>query len=198
MTKDFTRLSDAELFYLLNGEPVDKEMAFREIYSRHSTHVYRYCRRILGDKEQCDDIFQETFLRFLQSAQKERLMTNVPAFLIRIARNLCLDENKIYKNRPVSLESWDIGIEDNQYEKAELSKLVAMALDLLSDEFREALVLQVYNDMSYDEIAEVMDVPVTTVRNWLVRAKRKIRQILEPYLEESPKEVKNRESGSKR
>jgi RNA polymerase sigma-70 factor (ECF subfamily) len=196
MTKDFTRLNDAELFYLLSGAPIDKEMAFRELYSRHSTHVYRYCRRILGDKAQCEDMFQETFLRFLQSAQKERLMTNVPAFLIRIARNLCLDENKFYKNRPVSLESWDIGIEDNQYEKAEISKLVTMALDLLSEEFREALVLQVYNDMSYEEIADVMEVPVTTVRNWLVRAKRKIRQILVPYLEESSKEVNKRQSDS--
>ena len=54
---------------------------------------------------------------------------------------------------------------------------------------REALVLQVYGGLSYLEIAEVMGVPMTTVRNWIVRAKDKMRKIVAPYFQESEGET---------
>jgi RNA polymerase sigma-70 factor (ECF subfamily) len=60
-----------------------------------------------------------------------------------------------------------------------------MALELLGDEYREALVLQTYNELSYQEIAEIQGVPLTTVRNRIVRAKRKLREIVQPYLAEN-------------
>jgi RNA polymerase sigma-70 factor (ECF subfamily) len=69
-------------------------------------------------------------------------------------------------------------------EEQELTKLVAMSLDLLPEEYREALTLQIYGGLSYQEIGESMGVPVTTIRNWIVRAKQKMQEILAPYYEE--------------
>lgn len=183
MSKEFTGLSDIELYSLLRGKPKVREAAFAELYSRHNKRVFMYCRRILGNGTLAEDVFQDTFLNFLKSADNEKVMTNVPAYLLRIARNLCLKHKRDNKFNLVPLDDLQVGFSENKLENEEMTNILISAMDLLSDEFREALVLQIYNDMSYAEIAEFLEVPVTTVRNWVVRAKKKLREILSPYME---------------
>jgi DNA-directed RNA polymerase specialized sigma24 family protein len=67
------------------------EQAFQELYNRYSSMVHAYCMRVLNNTEQSEDIFQETFIRFFQHIQTNRNTTNIPGFLITIARNLCLN-----------------------------------------------------------------------------------------------------------
>lgn len=175
--------SDAELYAFLGNEKL-KERAFSELYGRYSQRVYLYCRKILGDDQAARDIFQDTFIRFLNSARDERDMTNVPAFLLRIARNLCLNFKRDRGMRNVEFNELSVGVADKQVESRELAGLITMALELLPDDHREALVLQMYQGMSYEEIAAELQVPVSTVRNWVVRAKKKMREILAPYFAE--------------
>ena len=78
----------------------------------------------------------------------------------------------------------EIPVEEHPVESRELERLVSTALDLLPEEQREAFVLQIYDGLSYKEIAEVIDRPVSTVRNPVVRAKQKVRKVLAPYLED--------------
>jgi RNA polymerase sigma-70 factor (ECF subfamily) len=111
-------------------------------------------------------------------------MTNVPAFLLRIARNLCLNFKRDRGMRNVEFNELSVGVADKQVESRELAGLITMALELLPDDHREALVLQMYQGMSYEEIAAELQVPVSTVRNWVVRAKKKMREILAPYFAE--------------
>jgi len=170
---------------MLSREHSIREAAFAEIYRRHSGRIFSYCRKTVGSTAQADDIFQETFLTFLNTAGSERAMTNLPAYLLRIARHLCF-EQKRQGSQSVPLEDIDIpSREINSLEASELSKMINTALELVSDEQREAFLLQMEHDLSYQDIAETMEVPVTTVRNWIVRAKSKIRHILSPYLEET-------------
>ena len=176
--------SDNQLYALLRSD-AEREAAFAELYARYSSRVWLYCRRIVGDEALADDLFQDTFLRFLKSASQEREMTNVPAYLLRIARNLCLNAKRDHKTT-VALEDFHFQFEDRSAEYAELARLVAMALDLLPDDHKEALSLQTYGGLSYKEIADIMGVPMTTVRNWIVRAKKKMREILSPYLADVP------------
>jgi RNA polymerase sigma-70 factor, ECF subfamily len=176
--------SDIQLYALLRSD-AEREAAFAELYARYSSRVWLYCRRIVGDEALADDLFQDTFLRFLKSAAQEREMTNVPAYLLRIARNLCLNAKRDHKTT-VALEDFHFQFEDRTAEHAELARLVAMALDLLPEDHKEALSLQTYGGLSYNEIAEIMGVPMTTVRNWIVRAKKKMREILSPYLADVP------------
>ena len=98
--------SDQKLYGMLRGAPQEREAAFRELYARHSSRVYLYCRKVMGPSEIAEDIFQQTFLRFLQSAETERVMTNLPAYLLRIARNLCLNHRKKMGNMTVPLEEF--------------------------------------------------------------------------------------------
>ncbi len=110
-------------------------------------------------------------------------MTNVPAFLLRIARNLALNKRRELKRKFVDVDDIDLRFDDNIVENREVSELISRALELLPDEQREAIVLQNYQGLSYTEIAELQNVPVTTVRNWLVRGKKKLKNVLQPYFE---------------
>lgn len=182
MPPDLSRHTDAELCEMLRSDRAAKERAFTELYGRHSSRIWLYCRKVMGDAESASDMFQATFLRFLQSMEVEREMTNVPGFLLRIARNLCLNAREKMRPIPLPPNELRIPVEDDSLEAKELARLITTALDLLPEDQREAFVLQIYNGLSYKEIAEVIDRPVSTVRNRVVRAKQKIREILAPYL----------------
>ena len=173
--------SDTELYYRMKGEKHGTERAFSELYNRYSSRVYAYCLRILGDRDTAHDIFQETFVRFYQSAQEERTMTNVAAYLMKIARNLCLNVKRDSK-RLLSVEDVHLMHHDVQYENTELLGLVTTALGKLPEEFREAFVLREYDGLSYAEIADVTNTPMSTVKIRLFRARERIRKLLAPYL----------------
>ena len=180
-----TGLSDNELCEALREGGESREQAFAELYRRYASRIYQYARRILNRDSEAEDILQETFLKFLNILAKETTkIENVPAYLLRIARNLSLRTGS-KKQLTVPIEDYHAIFEESPMEADETSKILQMSLDLLSKEQREALVLQVYGGLSYNEIAEVMGVPMSTVRNWIVRAKDKMRKIVAPYFQES-------------
>lgn len=180
--------TDTELFALLRvPKPEDKpqaERAFGELYRRHSPRINAYCKRVLGSREESSDVFQETFARFYQSAQApDRAMTNVPAFLLTIARNLCLQHKR---NARTTFRFEDYDMPDRhavrRLEEAELLGLITTSLELLDFDYREAFVLREYDGFSYQEIAELLNSHEGTIRTRVRRAKEKIREILSPYL----------------
>lgn len=184
MNIDLSAYSDAELYAFLLQAKGLRDAAFTEIYERHSSRVYLYCRKIVGSSEVADDAFQETFALFLKSAREDREITNLPAFMLRIARNVCLQMKMKAQRRPEEVfrdSFFKTETEMLPMERAELIRVLNVALEVLPDEQREALILQVYDDLSYQEIADFMNVPISSVRNWVVRAKKKLRDELQHY-----------------
>lgn len=183
MEENLKILSDKELARRLRANPESGGNAFKELYGRHSRRIYLYCRKALGEGPNADDVFQEIFIRFYNAAVKGYEMPSVQFYLLKIARNLCLNHKRDNRAMLVELEDFHIPDNDSALESEEVSKLVNTALDLIPEEHKEAFILQVYQGMTYAEIAELTDVPLTTVRNRVVRAKRKLREILLPYFE---------------
>lgn len=183
MRKPKEEYSDAELFDLMKGEKKEADWAFAELYARHSPRVFAYCRRFLGNREEAQDVFQETFIRFYNAASKERLMTNVPAFLLRIARNLCFNQKRDEKEA-TSFEDYMYVEDDKTNEREELLDLIKMALEVLPDEYKEIFILREYDGMSYNDISEITGQSLANVKVRIFRAKQKVREILEPYLKE--------------
>lgn len=183
-----TNKSDLELFYELTGEKHSAEAAFAELYRRHASRIFAYCHRIMGSYEQAQDAFQETFIRFYKSAQASRQMTNIAAYLLRIARNICLNTMRAVPHQ--IQESTQIINEFHgasapySLENKELLQLISMALELLPENYREVFVLREYDGFSYSEIAEILGQPTTTVKVRIFRAKQRIREILAPYLKD--------------
>lgn len=174
------KYSDSELFYQLNKDKETAEKAFAVLYSRYSARIYAYCRRFLGNKYDAQDVYQETFVRFFQSAKQERDMTNVPAFLLKIARNLCVNFKRKTKEN-ISYEDY-MNVHQEGNENEELLKLIKMAMELLPDEYRDIFILREYQGLSYNEIADVTKTSLANVKVRIFRAKQKIREILQPYL----------------
>lgn len=176
-------LPDDELFYRLTGEKEVAEAAFSELYARYGGRVYAYCLRFLGNRDEAQDVYQETFIRFYECAKQEREMTNVPGFLLKIARNLCLNTRR-NKKRTVEYEDYLTSVQPSSQEKTELLNLITTALDMIPSEYREVFVLREYQGLSYAEIAEVVDSSLSNVKVRIFRAKQKIRSILAPYIQE--------------
>ncbi len=158
-----------------------RDGAFREIYRRHSPRIHAYCLRVTGDRDEAKDVFQDTFVRFMGSVRADREMTNLPAFLLRIARNLCLNRKRDAVST-VDVEDVVLPTNDTPYEKVELLRLITTALDLLPAEYRETFVLREYDGMSYAEIAEITGISEEAARIRAFRARNKVREILAPYL----------------
>lgn len=186
MIQQYASYSDAMLYTLMRDVASQKEAAFTELYRRHSSRVFLYCRYILGEKDTAKDVFQETWLRLLQSAGQRREIQNVPAYLLRISRNLCMDvQNSSGRRIFMPIDGLEIPVEARTAKAGELETLIETALETLPNDYREAFVLQAYNGLSYKEIAEIIEEPVSTVRNRVVRAKSKIREIIAPFLAEA-------------
>lgn len=182
--QDLENSSDAELFALLKKGDDTAKKAFTIIYSRYASRVYAYCRRFLGNREEAQDVFQETFIRFYQCANQERVMTNLPAFLLTISRNLCVNAKRKEKS---TIDYQDINFSDKNEsvyssDKKELVELIKRAIELLPNDYKEIFILREYDGLTYQEIADVTGTSLATVKIRIFRAKQKIREILAPYL----------------
>jgi len=161
----------------------EKSRAFSELYDRYSRKIYLYCKKIFGDETNAEDIFQDTFLQLLKSIENNVEINNINGYLLKTARNLALNLKRIQKVETIEYDDLNYFFNDGASELQELSEMLDTALDLLPDEQKEAFILQTYYGLSYSEIAIITEVPLTTVRNRVVRAKVKLREILSPILE---------------
>lgn len=185
MSDRLSSYSDTDLFGLLQRKAAEAEQAFAELYRRHQQWMYAYILRVVGSADEAKDIFQETFIRIVRTApESKEPVANVAGLLMRTARNLCLNH---LRDRKQTVELEDIHLVADQrghYERDELLGLIATALDTLDTEYREAFVMRLYHDLSYDEIAELTNSTVPAVKNRVWRAKDRIKQLLAPVLAE--------------
>ena len=177
------KYNDSELFKMLKSDKQTAEQAFAELYKRHSAKIYAYCLRMTCNKEEAQDIFQETFTKFFQIAKEDKEMNNLPAYLLRIAHNLFLNSKRI-EIATVSIEDYMAYGFNNSLENDELLEHIKSALDSLPNEYKEVFILREYNGLSYKDIADVIGENIGVAKIRIFRAKEKIRKLIMPYLEE--------------
>ena len=186
MKQEFRKKDDRELFALIKSDERTAEQAFNEIYERYSPRVFAYCRRFLNNAETARDVFQETFLRFLnyaRNAENEKDLTNVISFLLVVARNLCINEQRDEHKALVYSDEIDVAGE-NREDTDEMLNLIKAAMDLLPSGLKETFILREYDGLSYQEIAEITNSSVPAVKTRIHRARQKIREILTPYMQD--------------
>lgn len=172
-----------DLFAMLTGK--QREGAFRELFRRYETRVWAYCRVAIANDDQAKDVAQEVFIRFLRAGEAGTPVENVGAYILRIARNLCLNEHKRNTGRFIRMdEEFDAAAPPDGYDRHEMTAAIEVALEYLPAEHKEAIIMQAFSQMSYQEIADVQEVPVTTVRNRISRAKKRLRELLVTYYNE--------------
>lgn len=176
---------DRELIDAIRVNDEHAEPAFRFLYERYGKRLYAYGLKVLRSESRASDIVQDTFLRFLTAIRRGDQIENLPAYLLRITRNLCLnvrrDEHLSY------VEPDDIDPIDEHRETpedADMRQHVLRALDRLPEAYREALVLQMYGGLSYAEICEATGETLPTIRHRISRAKQRLRTYLLPLIVE--------------
>lgn len=177
MPNGFEELGDSELLARSSVEP----QAFAELVRRHQAFVFGAAFRVTKHRQMAEDIAQETFLKAYRSANSFRGEGAVRAWMYRIARNLAL--NVVTRSREDSTPSLpeqpsSSTIEDQVIER-ERQDAVREQLRELPEPLRLPLVLREYQDLSYEDIAEKLDMPVNTIRTRIHRARKLVGKNLE-------------------
>jgi len=193
-------LSDERLVFSARAGDRD---AFAQLVQRYEAQVYTMSMRMLSNREDARDLAQEVFLTVYQGLDRFRGEAQFRTWLYRVTLNRCRDEIRrrgtVKHTRPLSLDGLAANSDDERgaaVEPAtrepspeaaargrETERLVNAAIERLPDELREALLLRDTQDLAYDQIASVLDLPVGTVRSRLNRARTRLAEMLQPILE---------------
>ena len=179
-----------------------REGAFDDLVRRHEARVWRLCGRILSDDDAALDAAQESFVKAWKALPRFKGDARFSTWLTRIAINQCRNELRrrrtVKHTQPLSLdapsrdgESSAAGtvaaLGQDPYEAARgraVATALTTALAEIDDEAREVILLRDAADLSYEEIAEILEVPVGTVRSRLHRARGEVRRRLGTVLAE--------------
>lgn len=151
--------------------------AFAELYARYREPLYGFFRRRLANRERAEDLAQETFLAVIRSRVRYEPRAQVRTYLYGIALKLVAAERRKLSGNEPQLEDEHEPAEETAVEQG---MWVKQALEKLDAGEREILMLREYEQLSYDEIAELLRLPVNTVRSRLFRARMALKELLQP------------------
>ena len=172
--------------------------AFTELVEKYKQPVMNLAYRTVQDLTEAEDLAQQVFIQVFKAADRYRVAAKFSTWLFTIARNLCLNEIRRRSRHPA--ESLDATRFDNQdeplrqYEDTkhssapdkllhrELTDKIQEVLDELPENQRTAMLLFREQEMSYEEIAEVLDCSLSATKSLIHRARETLKQKLKPYL----------------
>ena len=193
------QMTDEEVVELIKSGEVD---AFEMLVERYQRRLVNYIYRMISDYEAASELCQEVFLKVYSSMDKYNPEYKFTTWVHRIASNATIDWLRKKRVETYSLET-PLGGEDgptfsqqvpstdlgplSQLEMAQLQGRIEKAIAELPVIYRELIVLRHLNDLSYDEIAEALDLPLGTVKNRIFRGREMLKVALASDME--PKEA---------
>jgi RNA polymerase sigma-70 factor (ECF subfamily) len=171
--------NEAELLARVVG---GDRQAFELVMRNHEDRVFSVCLRILGDREKALDATQDTFLTVFRKASQFEGRSAVGTWIYRIAVNACYDQLRKTQRRPTEslpehVDPTDPSAEE-AIESAALRPEIESALSQLPADFRNAVILADLEGLPLPEVAEVLGVPVGTVKSRVFRGRRLLAQRL--------------------
>jgi len=177
---------------LVAGMLDGQEELFPVLVARYETRLFRFIRRYTGDSEDARDVTQEVFLKVYSALDDFDPRYKFSTWLFRIGGNAAIDHIRRRKARPASLdlppnedgEVPQVDLPDTRPDpledlsRARLRQELDAAIDRLPDDYRELISLRHYGELPYEEIAELKEMPLGTVKNKLFRARQTLRDLL--------------------
>lgn len=149
--------------------------AYEALVARYQSRLLAFCRRMLGSREDAEDVLQEVFAAAFNAMLSDDRPINVRPWLYRIARNRCL--NHLRRQTAIGVDSMDVHLADHGsttadkvHDREDFRELVA-DVQTLAETQRTALLLREIDALSYEQIAEAMETTVPSVKSLLVRAR---------------------------
>ncbi len=171
--------------------------AFRELVERHQNRVIGTVAKMLGGDIESEDIAQQVFIRVWKSAGRYEPTAKFTTWLFKITRNLVFNELRRRKRHPGQSLDTASNPEDRPMQAVDTSSkapdaalldeemqiAIQRAIDELPETQRMAIILRRYDEVSYEEIGEILELSVPAVKSVLFRARTELRQKLRKYLE---------------
>lgn len=172
------------------------QQAFAEIVALYQDKLYHMAFRMLGSRQEAEDVTQEAFLRVYRNLDRYDESLKFSTWIYRIATNLCID--RLRKRRM----SYSLDAESNEHDGldgyalipsddrtpesemllSETQRIVREAIETLPAKYKSVMVLRYLHDLSLQEIGEILDMPVTTVKTRVHRGREFLRKKLERKL----------------
>ena len=198
-TSAMMALRDPDIRLMLRVRDGDQK-AFAELVERYQHRLLAVMHHLVGNTEEAEDLAQEVFLRVYRNREKYSPTAKFATWLFKIANNLALNALRNRTRRvALSLDTNTANSSGNwpaqqlatsrdqppthRLQQRELEEVIRRALDELNERQRMAVILNKYEDMDYQEIAAVMGLSMKAVKSLLCRARMKLRQSLEPYIQ---------------
>lgn len=169
--------------------------AFGKLVDAYQNRLFGFVRRMVADPEEAADVVQETFIRAFQAIHRFDGRSSLRTWLFRIAYNLCVDRSRRADRLPAEYrldtayeEEETIDVPDSRWDPEgvvldeELMTLLEAAIGTMSDKLRSVLLLHDKDDLSYEEIAGVLGLPLGTVKSRLFLARAHLQSALGAYL----------------
>src|SRR6059058_1159649 len=190
---DLLNLPDADVVALAQQ---GREAAYKELIKRYERPVFSLIYRMVRDKETAEDLAQETFIKVLNNIDRYRPEFKFSSWLFKIANNITIDHLRRRQVDTISIEgspnaitaesAWATAVTVTsggespleELESREIGAEIEKAIAKLRPEYRACIILRHVEDYSYDEIAEIVKLPLGTVKTYIHRARQELRQYL--------------------
>ncbi|TKC14963.1 RNA polymerase sigma factor SigW [Robertmurraya kyonggiensis] len=166
--------------------------AYAEIVELYKDKVYQLCYRMLGNRHEAEDMAQEAFIRAYVNIASFNIELKFSTWLYRIATNLCID--RIRKKKPdyyldaevsgtdgltmYSQIPSDTRLPEDEVENMELQDIIQREISNLPEKYRSVIVLKYIEELSLNEISEILDMPLGTVKTRIHRGREALRHQL--------------------
>ncbi len=197
-TPEIASFSDQEIVaWALEGA----ETAYRELLRRYERPVYALIHRMVRDRELAEDLTQETFVKVLNALDRYRPEYKFSSWIFKIANNAAIDQLRRKELDTLSLEggpnattpdrveATSLQVGDvaesplEELEAREIGSAIEAAIAQLRPEYQACIIMRHVEGRPYDEIADILDLPLGTVKTYIHRARGELRDLLEPMRE---------------
>jgi RNA polymerase sigma-70 factor (ECF subfamily) len=174
-----------------------REDAYRELVARYERPVFTLIFRMVRDRETAEDLAQETFIKVLNNIDRYLPEFKFSSWLFKIANNITIDFLRRRQLDTISIDGAPDAVTEEsrratsvalstqaqspleELESRELGSQIEAAIAKLRPEYRACILLRHVEDYSYDEIAEIVKLPLGTVKTYIHRARAELREALE-------------------
>jgi RNA polymerase sigma-70 factor (ECF subfamily) len=185
-------LNENEILLIKRSQKGDIN-SFEELIKEYKKIAYNIALKMLKNKEDAEDVSQEALIKVYKSINRFNMDSSFKTWLYRIVVNTCLDHVRKNKENPISIDQpirsghdeFYMDVEDNRPTPQEVletkltQKMVMDAVNELEEDFKSIIILRDINDLSYEEIAEVLECNIGTVKSRISRGRQKLKEILE-------------------
>ena len=167
------------------------QVAYEILYNRYKDSIYNFVYRYVNDVDIAQDIAHDTFLKLYTHKHTYKEIAKFSTWLFTIALNICRTElrkkkrRKTYSTSELSTEDREFAIssdqnviEDKSSDSFEINAVVNICLMKLSEEFRTMIIFRDIQELSYDVISNIMELPIGTVKSRINRGRIKLNQFL--------------------